>query len=134
MTDVLEHIAEPANAIREVGRVMRPEGTLILGIPFFYWLHEEPFDYFRYTEHALRYLCTNAGLVVTEIVPYGGLPEVLVDLTGKSLGLFPRSLSVILRPAHACFRELSRMRLCRKLSESSRRQFPLGYVLAAMKT
>jgi SAM-dependent methyltransferase len=133
MTDVLEHIAEPANAIREVTRVMRANGTLILGVPFFYWLHEEPFDYFRYTEHALRYLCKNAGLTVREIVPYGGLPEVLVDLTAKSLGLFPRPVSLLLRPAHGCIRAFSKTWPCRKLSEASERSFPLGYVLAATK-
>ena len=63
LTDVLEHIPEPTNLICEIARILRPGGKLILGVPFFYWLHEVPHDYYRYTEFALRRFCELSGLV-----------------------------------------------------------------------
>ena len=84
MTDVLEHIPEPMKLMRETARILRPGGKLLLSVPFFYWLHEVPHDYFRYTEFALRRFCELSELRVVEVVPYGGLPEVLLDLSSKA--------------------------------------------------
>jgi SAM-dependent methyltransferase len=47
LTDVLEHIYEPARLLSEVGRILRRGGHCIIGVPFFYWLHERPFDFHR---------------------------------------------------------------------------------------
>src|SRR5579871_1038724 len=67
LTDVLEHIAEPQILLREIARVMKPGGCLIAGVPFLYWLHETPNDYYRYTEFALRRLCERSGLTVVSL-------------------------------------------------------------------
>jgi SAM-dependent methyltransferase len=62
LTDVLEHIPEPLNLMCEIARILRPGGKLILGVPFLYWLHEAPHDYYRYSEFALRRFCQLSGL------------------------------------------------------------------------
>jgi SAM-dependent methyltransferase len=133
LTDVLEHVAEPMQLICEIARLLRPAGKLIMGVPFLYWLHEEPYDYYRYTEHALRRFCQRSALTVVELEPYGGLPEVLIDLSSKGLELLPRPLSVCLRPIHTCASMVSRTFVSRKLSEWSKKTFPLGYILVAQK-
>jgi len=56
MTEVLEHLEEPARAIAEARRLLRPGGNLILSTPFMWPLHEEPRDFFRYSPHGLRHL------------------------------------------------------------------------------
>ncbi len=133
LTDVLEHIAEPMNVMRQIAAILRPGGKLILGVPFFYWLHEQPHDYYRYTKHALRRFCELAGLRVVELESYGGLPEVLLDLTSKGLELLPRPLKVSLRPLHTLVSRISESTSCQKLSNWSKEEFPLGYILIAEK-
>jgi SAM-dependent methyltransferase len=133
LTDVLEHIAEPQEVMREIARLMRPGGRLILGVPFLYRIHEEPHDYFRYTEFALRRFCEGNGLTIIELEPYGGLPEVFVDLSFKSLDLLPSPLRALLRPVPALLTLISRTALCRKFSRASSASFPQGYVLVAGK-
>ena len=133
LTDVLEHIPEPMNLMCEIARILRPGGKLILGVPFLYWLHEVPHDYYRYTEFALRRFCQLSGLRVVELVPYGGLPEVSLDLISKGLNFFPRPLAVSLRPLHAIASLLCKTKPVRKLSERTRSSLPLGYVLSAEK-
>jgi SAM-dependent methyltransferase len=133
LTDVLEHIPEPSSLMCEIARILRPGGKLILGVPFFYWLHEVPHDYFRYTEFALRRFCEQSGLRVVELVPYGGLPEVLLDLISKGLNFLPRPLAASLRPLHTIASSLCKTMPVRTLSERTRSSVPLGYVLCARK-
>jgi SAM-dependent methyltransferase len=133
LTDVLEHIPEPVNLMGEIARILRPGGKLILGVPFFYWLHEAPHDYYRYTEFALRRFCQLSGLCVIDIVTYGGLPEIILDLFSKGLNFFPRPLAVLLRPLHMLASLLCKTKVVSNLSERTRPSFPLGYVLSAQK-
>jgi SAM-dependent methyltransferase len=133
LTDVLEHLPEPMKVMCEIARILRPSGKLILGVPFFYWLHEVPHDYYRYTEFALRRFCELSGLRVVEIVPYGGLPEVLFDLSSKGLNFLPRAVAAVLRPLHTSASLLGKTKSVRRLSERTKSSFPLGYVLCAEK-
>ena len=50
LSDVLEHIPTPERLWREMARLLKPGGKVLLNVPFFYWLHEEPYDYYRYTK------------------------------------------------------------------------------------
>jgi len=71
-TAVLEHLERPRDAMREIQRILRPGGHLILTAPLFWHLHEEPRDFFRYTSHGLKYLLEEAGLQPVEIKPLSG--------------------------------------------------------------
>ncbi len=74
---VLEHTATPQDLLHEMARVLRKDGILILNAPFCFRLHEEPHDYFRYTPHGLRDMCSRAGLEVTDVLAQGSLWSVL---------------------------------------------------------
>jgi SAM-dependent methyltransferase len=74
---VLEHTPRPQPLLHEMSRVLRPSGLLILSAPFSGRLHEEPFDYFRYTPHGLRAMCAEAGLEVTEVWDQGNIWSVI---------------------------------------------------------
>jgi len=63
-------VPEPAAAIDEIRRVLRPEGTLAGSVPFLgQGIHGDPDDYFRFTDVALRHLMTDFDDVL--VVPHG---------------------------------------------------------------
>jgi SAM-dependent methyltransferase len=71
-TEVLEHVPEPGDFLREVFRVVTPGGVLLLTTPQTWGLHEEPYDFYRYTKYGLAYLFRKAGFEIVEISPTTG--------------------------------------------------------------
>jgi SAM-dependent methyltransferase len=84
---VLEHTPRPQALLDEMARVLRADGLLILSAPFSGRLHEEPYDFFRYTPHGLRAMCGEAGLEVTEVWGQGNFWSVIGHKLNSFLGL-----------------------------------------------
>jgi SAM-dependent methyltransferase len=134
LSDVIEHIAEPQSLLAEVARILSSDGgVLLLNVPFYYPIHEEPFDFYRYTRYALAHLCAGAGLDVLEISPLGGLPEILIDLTSKTLQQIPvlgQGLAAMVQTVGSW---LLTFGPGRHASERTADRFPIGYSLVAVK-
>ncbi|HRF81361.1 MAG TPA: methyltransferase domain-containing protein, partial [Flavobacteriales bacterium] len=71
LSDVLEHIRKPEALVKEMYRILAPGGQVIMNVPFYYGLHEQPFDYYRYTQFALRAITEDAGFAVVELEAIG---------------------------------------------------------------
>jgi len=73
-TDVLEHVARPWIAIRQIYAILKPGGTLLLTIPFNFHLHgnRSTGDYWRISADGLHQLIIGeAGFREAEITPIG---------------------------------------------------------------
>ena len=64
--EVLEHVFEPKILLKEIYRVLKPGGLLLLTAPFSWDEHEQPYDYARYSSFAVKYLLEQHGFTVTE--------------------------------------------------------------------
>jgi len=71
-TQVIEHVPHPQKMMMECGRVLKPGGYLILSGPFYWPLHEEPFDFYRFTKYGFAQMLKDAGFSSWEIKEDGG--------------------------------------------------------------
>jgi len=74
--NVLEHVYEWQPAIANLKRALRPGGTLFVLVPALYPLHDEPHDYWRFTEHALRRMFSDFDSVTVDHAGVRHLPTV----------------------------------------------------------
>lgn len=116
-----------------MARILSRNGKLIMNVPFFYWLHEEPHDYYRYTEFALRRFVEVSGMRLVELVPMGGAPEIMVDIFAKNAMRLPRMGRALASTAQWCVSSFLRTRIGKKISRGTSASFPLGYFLIAEK-
>jgi len=125
LSDVLEHIPMPDHLWKQLARVLRPGGTVLMNVPFRYGIHAHPHDFRRYTEFALRRLVESSGLQIMDIKPIGGLVEVTADIAGKAVAKLPvagRGMSAVIQAAGSAFGRGKTRRVLQK----SAHHFPLG--------
>jgi SAM-dependent methyltransferase len=89
-TEVLEHLRHPDAVLAELARVLVPGGRLCLTVPFVWPLHEEPFDFFRYTPFALREMLWEHGFPDAAIEPTTGYVSTLAQVADMSWWLYRR--------------------------------------------
>ena len=65
---VMEHLREPQVFLNEAHRILKPDGSMVLQVPFMWWVHEAPYDFYRYTRYGLQYMFEKAGF--TDITIY----------------------------------------------------------------
>lgn len=75
LTEVLEHCSDPVGAMREIRRVLKPSGLLLVTSPFFWPDHrtDDYRDYWRFTEQGWELLLKDFSDV--QIVPCAWTPE-----------------------------------------------------------
>jgi SAM-dependent methyltransferase len=107
MTEVLEHLERPADAVAESFRLLRSGGRLILTTPFIWTLHEAPRDFYRFSPFGLRYLAEEAGFREVTVTPLAGQWTMLALMSGYALGNSPaKRLGRGLGPLQLCLQRL----------------------------
>lgn len=133
LSDVLEHIPNPEDLWREMARILRPQGTLILNVPFFYWIHAHPYDFHRYTRFALERLAALNGFDVVRLEPLGGVVEVAADVSAKIAATLPFAGRPIASSLQAAALGFNNTKLGARAVAKTAEHFPLGYFMVAQR-
>ena len=64
LLDVLEHIKDTDRLLHQIRTVLKPNGLMIVSIPFMYPLHDEPRDFIRLTVYGVEELASRNGFTV----------------------------------------------------------------------
>jgi SAM-dependent methyltransferase len=92
---VMEHLPDPKSVLAELNRVLKPAGKMIYSGPFFYEEHEQPYDFYRYTQFGLRELFSATGFSVERLdwlEGYFGTVGYQLNCMARYLPLKPQSL------------------------------------------
>ncbi len=84
----MEHLREPAAALREIARTLVPGGRLLVAAPHEWEVHQAPHDYFRYTRFGLAHLLQKAGYEVLDLQAAGGYFRLLARRLLNGLQFF----------------------------------------------
>lgn len=96
LNQVMEHLPEPRNVLRELNRVLKPGGKIFCTAPLFYEEHETPYDFYRYTQFAYRHLFAATGFTIDRIdwlEGYLGTVAYQLETASRCLPASPRALN-----------------------------------------
>jgi len=71
-TQTIEHVEDHQGLLNEAYRLLNKGGHLIIIGPMYWPLHEEPYDFFRFTKHGFKYILEKAGFEIVDIRSNGG--------------------------------------------------------------
>lgn len=79
-TQVFEHLEHPEKAAQEIYRVLKLGGYLLVTAPQTNELHEEPYDFFRYTKFGIISLFVSTGFTVKYEDQRGGFYSTVAQM------------------------------------------------------
>jgi SAM-dependent methyltransferase len=143
---VMEHLPDPLAVLRELRRVLKRDGRLFCSAPLFYEEHEQPYDFFRYTQFGFRHLFTQASLDIVRLDWLEGyygtfgyqcataadaLPRRPRQYGGGLTGLMAGAMVTALRPGlRGLSRFMHRLEMRHKFTV---RGYPKNYVVIARR-
>jgi ubiquinone/menaquinone biosynthesis C-methylase UbiE len=108
--EVLEHVPEPSLAIKELARILKPNGVLLITAPFCSLTHFAPYHFSTgFNRYFYETLLKANGLKILEIMPNGNyyeymaqelrrLPGVIGEYSNSKMNIFENiSVKLVLR-------------------------------------
>lgn len=86
LTEVLEHVPEPLLAIKELARVAKRGGQIVVTAPFTSGSHQQPYHFAAgYSPEFYRHAAKLSGLTVAEITSQGDFFKVIAQEVDRAL-------------------------------------------------
>ena len=79
-SEVLEHVPDVDKALKELKRVLKPDGKILITVPFTWQEHELPYDFRRFTTIGLKKHLEDNGFKILTEEKTGHYIEVVVQL------------------------------------------------------
>jgi SAM-dependent methyltransferase len=134
-TQVLEHVAEPAKVLGEMHRLLVPGGRVYITLPLAWELHEEPFDFYRYTRYGIAHLLRAAGFTDIDVRPRNDCFTTIAQLMRNTFGAMGRAADGLderrVEAGRAMFQMADLVQSFAHLD--TRWSLPLGYAIRARK-
>jgi len=98
-TEFFEHVPYPQKIMAEIYRILKPNGTIFITVPFIWPLHTMPYDEYRYTPFSLERIIRNSGFHEVDIKALGGWDASFAQVMG--LWMRRRPMTERMRKTHA---------------------------------
>jgi SAM-dependent methyltransferase len=111
-TQVFEHLENPQKSAEEIFRILKKGGHVLLTVPQMNELHEEPYDFFRYTKFGLQSMFKKSGFEVVVIDQRGGYYSTVAQIKVRHMidkyGLYKnKTLNIIFAPVCKIYGKLA---------------------------
>ena len=125
--NVLELLQFPKIAVQEIHRVLNKTGYLVGYVPFLYPIHNQPVDYWRFSNQALYQILSIGGFENIIIEPLGGRFIVMYDIILPKKLFFIRFMLSLLSIGLNMLYEMFHSK------DYNREMYPSGYFFYAKK-
>lgn len=124
--NTLEHIFNYEQFLSEAKRVLKPNGEIVLAVPFLVQVHPSPKDYFRYSEQALKLMFESSDFEQVVVTPVGRGPFMAsAQVLYNALHIAPLRMLAF---AVALVFDTCLSKITRRYNQSF---YPLGYLVTA---
>lgn len=82
-SSVLEHVHDYRAAVERIHRALKPGGRAVISVPFLFPYHDEPQDFWRFTEYGLTRMLDEFSAVSVKHRGYRRLPFTLFAVATK---------------------------------------------------
>ena len=125
--NVLELLQFPKIAVQDIHRVLNKTGYLVGYVPFLYPIHNQPVDYWRFSNQALYQILSIGGFENIIIEPLGGRFIVMYDIILPKKLFFIRFILSLLSIGLNMLYEMFHSK------DYNRAMYPSGYFFYAKK-
>jgi len=83
-TEVLEHVPNPIDAMKEIFRVLKPDSCAIITAPFTSGSHQRPYHFYAgFSPEWYLFVAKSIGLEILELTPHGGFFRLMAQEFGR---------------------------------------------------